>query len=225
MPVTVIPIFYLAAYSVMLILIPVAIAGSRKYRLSRTSWQGVRFSFRGAAKPFMRIYIPGALLSSITLGFYFPFFDVNTWRYLIGNSYFGSQRFEFDGRGRDLFGRYVRAFFLSIITLGVYSFWYLAERQRYLWAHTTFGGAHFRSTLAGGPYFRLTLGNMLLVFFTVGLALPWARIRNIRFISQNLFLEGPVDFAAVQQQAVTATATGESLVEFLGLDYIGMIPG
>jgi uncharacterized membrane protein YjgN (DUF898 family) len=29
---------------------PVAMVGSRRYRLTRTSWRGIRFSFRGRAK-------------------------------------------------------------------------------------------------------------------------------------------------------------------------------
>src|SRR6266704_5624633 len=39
---------------------PVAVVGSRRYRLSRTSWRGIRFSFRGNAWHFIRIFINGS---------------------------------------------------------------------------------------------------------------------------------------------------------------------
>src|SRR5262249_470343 len=41
---------------------PVALVGSRRYRLSRTSWRGIRFSFRGPARRFIPIFIKGNLL-------------------------------------------------------------------------------------------------------------------------------------------------------------------
>lgn len=61
-------------YGFTLVITPVAIVGSRRYRLSRASWRGIRFSFEGRAREFARIFIPGALLSCLTLGLYYPFF-------------------------------------------------------------------------------------------------------------------------------------------------------
>ena len=59
----------------VLALLPVAIVGARRYRLSRTSWRGVRFSFRGGVREFVRLFLWGALLSTVTLGLYYPIFD------------------------------------------------------------------------------------------------------------------------------------------------------
>ena len=224
-PLTAIPIFvYLVAYAVTLILIPVAIVGSRKYRLSRTSWRGVRFSFRGRTKEFLKLFVGGSLLSVVTLGLYYPFFSNNMWRYLVSRSYFGSQRFEFDGNGADLFGRFIKAFLLSIVTFGISWIWYGATRQRYYWAHTSFAGARFRSTVMGGPLFRLILGDVLLLIITLGLAASWVRTRNIHFICSNLALEGQVDLEAIRQEAQMAPATGDELADFLGIDYPGLVP-
>ncbi len=222
---TVIIIRALVTYAVVLVLVPLAIVGSRKYRLSRTSWRGVRFSFRGQAREFLKLFVGGSLLSAVTLGFYTPFFNNNMWQYLVSHSYFGSQRFEFDGKGRDLFGRFVKALLLTIVTLGLSWIWYAAARQRYYWAHTSFGGARFRSTVAGGPLFRLTLGNAVLLIFTLGLAASWVRTRNIGFICSNLALDGQVDLETIRQEAQMAPATGDEMADFLGLDYPGLVPG
>lgn len=63
----------LLLYSAILLLIPYAIVGARRYRLSRTSWRDIRFAFRRRALEFITLFVGGSLLSSITLGLYYPF--------------------------------------------------------------------------------------------------------------------------------------------------------
>jgi uncharacterized membrane protein YjgN (DUF898 family) len=46
----------------------VAIVSARRYRLSRTSWRGIRFSFRGRTVDFMKLFFIGGFLTGITLG-------------------------------------------------------------------------------------------------------------------------------------------------------------
>lgn len=215
----------LLIYLVLLVVIPVAIAGSRRYRLSRASWRGIRFSFRGQTGAFVRMFVSGALLTVITFGLYYPFFYNNMWRFLIGNTYYGTQRFEFDGTGADLFGKFLLAVVLTPLTLGLYWFWFAAHRQRYMWTRTSFAAARFRCTVTGGRLFRLTLGNGLLLFVTLGLALPWVRARNIRFLCGTLAAEGLLEMDAVRQEAQAASPTGEAIADFLGLDFPGLAPG
>ena len=206
-------------YPIILIVIPVATVGSRRYRLSRTSWRGIRFSFRGRAKPFLKIYVAGVLLTGLTIGLYAPFFWNNVRKYLVEHSYFGNVHFKYDGQGADLLGRVIRAVLLSIVTFGIYWFWFVAERQRYYWAHTSVEGARFRSTMAGGPLFRVMISNLLLFVVTLGIATPWIILRTLRFAFDNLYLEGDLDTAAIVQEAQAATATGEELAEFLDLEF------
>ncbi len=215
----------LLLYLVMLVVVPVAIAGSRRYRLSRASWRGIRFSFRGQTGAFVKMFIRGALLTAITLGLYYPFFYNNMWRFLIGNTYYGTRRFEFNGSGADLFGRFLLAVVLTPLTLGLYWFWFAAHRQRYMWARTSFAAARFRCTVTGGRLFRLALGNGLLLVVTLGLALSWVRARNIRFLCDTLVVEDLLDMDAIRQEAQAASPTGEAIADFLGLDFPGLAPG
>lgn len=215
----------LLIYSVLLVVIPVTIAGSRRYRLSRASWRGIRFSFRGQAGAFVRMFVSGALLTVITFGLYYPFFYNNMWRFLIGNTYYGTQRFEFDGTGADLFGSFLLAVVLTPFTLGLYWFWFAAHRQRYMWARTSLLAGRFRCTVTGGRLFRLTLGNVLLLVITLGLALPWVQARNIRFLCGTLTVEGLLEMDAIRQEAQAASPTGEAMADFLGLDFPGLAPG
>ncbi|HEX9581525.1 MAG TPA: YjgN family protein [Gemmatimonadales bacterium] len=204
-----------------LVLFPMALVGARAYRLSRTSWRGIRFSFRGDWPDLLPIYVPGILLTAVTLGIYYPLFHVNVRRFLVNESHFGSQAFAFDGQGRDLLGRHVLAMLLTPLTLGFYWFWYAAYRQRYYWAHTSIAGGQFSSSMTGAQLMELVLTNVLLLIVTLGLAFPWVRARTIRFHCNCLSLEGPEDFAAIRQAAVPASATGEGLTEIMDVDLVG----
>src|SRR5690349_106181 len=73
---------------------PVAMAGARRYRLSRTSWRGIRFSFRGRARDLILIFLKGSLLAIVTFGFYYPFFLAQRQGFMVSHSYFGNERFE-----------------------------------------------------------------------------------------------------------------------------------
>ncbi len=208
-------------YGLVLVFTPIAIVGTRRYRLSRTSWRGIRFSFRGRVLEFIKLFVAGTLLTMITLGLYYPIFATRRYAFLTSHSYFGSQKAEFDGRGRDLLGSYLLALLLTLPTLGLSWFWFFARRRRYFWNHTFFATARFSSTVTGGRLLLLTLTNLLLLLLTFGLAWPWVAVRSIRFEFRYLTLRGPLDLARIQQEAQAATATGEGLAGFLdtGFDF------
>jgi uncharacterized membrane protein YjgN (DUF898 family) len=209
----------LLIYLLIVVFISFAMVGARRYRLSRTSWRSIRFSFRGNLLSFAKLFISGTLLSVLTLGLYYPIFDVKRYAFMISHSYFGNRKFDFDGQGRDLFWSYVAALPLSLVTLGFYWFWFLAKKQRYLVDHTSFGTAQFRSTVTGGRLCRLYIENIILLLVTLGIAWPWVMVRTTRFNYAYASLEGPLDLAAIQQEAQAATATGEGLSGFLDLDF------
>ena len=211
----------LLSYLAILAFFAFATVGARRYRLSRTSWRGIRFSFRGGVLPFLRLFVNGSLLSTLTLGLYYPFFDARRHGFLVSHSYLGSERFSFDGRGRDLFGSYLLALFLFLPTLGLGWFWFLAKKQRYFWEHTSFGAARFQYAVTGWRLFTLTLGNALLLVATLGFGWPWIVVRTARFSCRYLTIVGPVDLGAIHQEAQMVSTTGEGLAGILdaGFDF------
>ena len=117
-------LFYLGA----LILAPIAIYGGWRYRLSRTSWRGIHFSFRGDIGKFMGIYFVGLLFTILTLGIYAPWWRVKIMKYLFSNSQLGNYDLDFDGDGGELFGINVLGVILSVLTLYIYVPWFIANR-------------------------------------------------------------------------------------------------
>jgi uncharacterized membrane protein YjgN (DUF898 family) len=210
-----------ASAGLFFVFYPVALVGSRRYRLSRISWRGIRFSFRGLTVEMIMLTLHGGILTGLTLGLYYPFFVVRRQGFLVSHSYFGADRFDFTGRGRDLFGSFLLAVALTLPTLGLCWIWYIARKRRYFWDHTRFGDARFSCTVGGGALAGLWIVNVLLLIMTLGLVWPWVRVRSIRFAFRNMALIGPVDLARIQQDAQHVSTIGEGLSGFFdsGFDF------
>jgi uncharacterized membrane protein YjgN (DUF898 family) len=205
-------------YGFISLLVVYAVNAARKYRLSRSSWRGIRFSFHGDAGEFLGMMLKGSLLTLVTIGLYTPFFQNERRKFLVNNSRFGSEPFAYIGEGRPLFGPYLTALLLTIPTLGFSWIWYSAAKQRHFWNNTRMRGAKFTANIKGIDLLELQLLNMLLVSITLGIGTPWAITRTQAFLCERLTLEGTVDWATIQQRAQEAGATGEGLAEGFDVD-------
>ncbi len=208
----------LGAWALALIFVPLARAGARRYRLGRTSWRGIRFSFRGSTREYVGLFVGGSLLTLVTLGLYYPLFATRAHGFLTRHSHFGTAKFDFDGDGRDLLVDFLYAVLLTLPTLGLCWFWFVAAKRRYFWQRTTFRGARFACTITGWNLLRLRLGNMLLVVLTLGLGWALATVRNARFVCRHVTLGGALNLDAIRQDTREATATGEGLLGLLEAD-------
>jgi uncharacterized membrane protein YjgN (DUF898 family) len=206
-------------YGLIALFVPMAMVGAWRYRLSRTSWRGIRFSFRGKTEDFLRLFLTGCFLTVITLGLYYPFFATQRHGFMVSHSYFGSRKFDFDGRGRDLFKPFLLALLLTLPTLGIYWYYFLAKKQRFFWEHTSFGSLRFQSTVTGRKLLSLHSGNMLVLFVTLGLAYPWVLVRKTNFLLQNLRLKGSLELENIKQETREASAMGEGLTSFMDVGF------
>ena len=206
----------------VLLLVPIARIGAMRYRLSRTSWRGIRFSFVGEYRPFLGLSLRGLLLTALTAGLYYPVYQTRVRGYVVNHSSFGSCRFKFDGDGRELIGGFLRAVLLVLPTLGLIWIWYGAQLRRYYWSHTSFGGARFHCSVTGRELLSLYAGNLLIILLSLGFAFPWATVRTKRYDLDHLILEGAVDLDSITQQAQTAAPTADELAGFLD---VAELPG
>jgi len=204
---------------ILVVFVPVALVGARRYRLSRTSWRAIRFSFDGRVRDYLKLFVTAAILTPLTLGLYYPIFHARSYAFMVSHSRFGQRAFGFDGAPRDTFRPFLVAALLFFPTLALSWVWHLAWRRRYYWGHTTFDRARFRCTVTGGQLLRLLLGNAALLLVTLGIAWPWVRVRNARFALGTLALEGPLDLEGILQAAPTGSATGDAVSGFLGAGF------
>lgn len=112
----------------VLCFVPVAVVGSHRYRLSRTAFGAIRFSFRGQVKDYVKIWFTGTFLTILTAGVYYPFFENARREFLVVHTYLGNQQFTYTGKGTALLGIYVKTvalalctFLLTVMTLIEYS--------------------------------------------------------------------------------------------------------
>ncbi len=206
-------------FILIIIVIPVAIVTARRYRLTCTSWRGIRCSFAGPTWAYVKLYTTSLILTVITLGAYAPFFDARSQAFLTSHSYIGNQSFSFDGRGWDMTKDFWFAVLLTPVTLGLTWFWYSARRQQYYWEHTSFAEGRFTFTGTGGELCRLKLENFFLLVFTLGFAWPWTTIRNARFVLDHLTFTGPTNLDTLAQALQSASPTGDGLDVFLNIGF------
>jgi uncharacterized membrane protein YjgN (DUF898 family) len=212
------PLARVLTYIIVAVFVPVAMIGARRYRLSRTSWRGIRFSLRARTRTFVRLFLEGSFLTSITLSIYYPIFETRRFGFLTAHSYFGQRPFGFDGHGRELLRPYLLTLLLTLPTVGICWFWFQARKLRYFWSHTTFEGARFRCFVTGGGLLKLAIVNALLLIVTLGLGWPWVVARNGRFVCSMIELAGVLNLEAIVQEPQTAPATGDALSSLIGAD-------
>jgi len=213
----------LLMYLLLFLFIPLAIHGSMRYRMSRTSLRGVRFGYRGSKKELFGKFLPGIFLTIITLGIYGAWFEINLRKYICGNVRYGDVKCHYEANGMDFFVLNLVGGLLTLVTLGIYSFWYQKKLFAYYVDNTFFTKddrrIELRSTATAGGFFKLLVGNFFLVVFTLGLGAAWADMRTQQFIIDNIKLEGDIDLNAVQQtEDEYHNAFGEDAIDFFDID-------
>jgi uncharacterized membrane protein YjgN (DUF898 family) len=211
--------------TMFLIIAPLAIHGSMKYRMSRTSWRGIHFGYRGDRAELIKLYLRGTFLTIITLYIYLAWFVCDLRHYIISHIRFGSISFSYKGKGIDLFLLNLKGFFLTLFTLGIYSFWWFKDIIKFYIANISIikDGQEYDVKFKGsaGDIFLLFLINYFLVIFTLGIAIPWVMVRNIRFIYENSLIDGELDTDKIQQtETEYKDATGDDMLDMLDLNII-----
>ncbi len=109
-------------------------------------------------------------------------------------------------------------FIATFLFATAYSF---SRQRQYLFENTTLDKAiTFRSTVGAKGYFYILITNMLLVLFTIGLAMPWAKVRVARYIADNSWIEASnIDISSyLTQKEQEQSAIGEEIGDVLDID-------
>lgn len=104
--------------------------------------------------------------------------------------------------------------------LGVWTFVH-TRMTNLLYNQSQLGQYRFRSTLEYWPMLGLYLTNALAVLFTIGLALPWARVRMARYRAEHLEVIGEGDLSDFVRDAFAHGEIGATATEMdslLGID-------
>jgi uncharacterized membrane protein YjgN (DUF898 family) len=214
----------LCIYLLILILIPFAIFGGWKYRVSRTSWRGIFFSFDGDFKEFLGLFIKNIIFTLLTFGIYGAWMRVDIQKYLLSHTKIGKLRFNFRGTGGDLFGINIVGALLLYPTLFLYIPIFLKNRFNFSIENTYIEDGNnrqlFVSTLKNGEAWKTLVVNGLLLIVTVGFAYPWTFMRTMKMYMRNVIVPDAFDYDSLEQtEEDYKDATGDELTDIMDIDF------
>ena len=210
-------------YVALIGIIPLAVHGSMRYRLSRTTLRGIRFGYRGSRATLVKEYTKMLLLTLVTLGVYGSWMQMKLNSYMIGNVRYGEVEGRFQGKGSEFFMITLKGSLLTLITLGIYSFWWQKDMFAYQLSKISFHKGEqeirFKSTMTGGGLFKLQIVNILLTIFTFGIAYAWVEMRTRKFYTDHVKIAGNIDLASLTQtEEEYKNAFGEDAVDFFDIN-------
>lgn len=218
----------LLAYLVFLlssiVIVPLAVHGSFRYRMSRTSYRGIRFGYRGDRNELIKKFFIWGFLTVITLGIYGAWLAMNLRRYTHDNIRYGDVKFSNYCKGGEFFAINLLGYFLTILTFGIYIFWWQKNIFEFyinnLELNKDSKWINFISTATGGGFFNLLAVNAIINIFTLGIGKPWADVRTQKFIFDNISMGGTIDLNEVHQtEEEYKDAFGEDAMDFFEIDF------
>lgn len=221
MPVLGVILLYLGIF----LLVPIAVHGSYRYRMSRTSWRGIRFGYRGNKYELLKKYFLWVLYTVLSMGIYGSWMAVNLRNYVWNHVKFGDISFKSDAEGSEYLFLNIKCYFLTIFTLGIYSFWWQKELFEFYVNNISLEkedkNLYLTSTATGGGFFKLMVVNFFIVVFTLGFGYAWAAVRTMKYVTSCIQIEGDIDLDTIAQtEEDFNNATGDEMSDFLDIDFI-----
>ena len=204
-------------------ILPLAMHGTMRYRMSRTTLKGIRFGYRGDRKELTIMVVKKFLLTLVTLGIYGSWMAMHLQKYLVGNTRYGEVEGKFEGDGGEYFILNLKGYLLTLVTLGIYGFWWQADLISYITGKTSLHKGEDKitlsSTITGGSLFGLVIINMLITVCTLGLGFAWVQMRTMKFYADNIQIEGTIDLESLTQtEEEYNNAFGDGALDFFDMD-------
>ena len=233
------PVLAILTFLLIAAVMPWMIVRSLRFKLRNSSYRGLRFSFAGSDAAAYTVFLLFPMAMTVTLYLLGPFAHQRIKQYQHGNSLFGDTYFNFDASVKSFYGVYLRAlgvalvavvigavplialgFPLAILLLPLFSLLYLAVRlPNLIWNGTGLGEHTFYSRLEIKPYVWISFTNLLGIVFTLGLFIPFATVRMMRYKLTRMGMLAQGDLAEfVAGQAQATSATGEETAEMFDVD-------
>ena len=187
-----------------------------RYRMSRTTWHGIRFRMSGKVMKYALTVSYCWLMKCISFGLLIPSMDIKRLTYLSDNSYYGSLKFDCQMAKDGLFKVNLITLLLAIPTVGLSRCWYNAALLNNYFAGLSIGGVSMKSSFTGGALAKFYLLNMLIIMLTLGIGMPLIAHRKMAFMAPNIWFEGDIASLKAQQSAEILAKSGEGLESVLG---------
>lgn len=237
-------------------LIPVARYMALRYRVSRTSWRGIRGYLGGSPWEYGRKALWWNFLNLISLYIIKPKFDMAKNRYKYNHLYAGNIPAQFEGKAENIMKYHwmsggIALYFIVVAILlfaipqvwqtkgedfgpgGIMMFlgtlslmaglplarlYYKAALWRECIDKFSLGNISFSTSLSFGKLLTFYLLNGVILIATLGLGRPIILQRKMKFITENITLNGDPDAQEFRQAQNQKPAFAEGLDDALDID-------
>jgi uncharacterized membrane protein YjgN (DUF898 family) len=107
-----------------------------------------------------------------------------------------------------------------LLIVGSFSQMYIyAWSTNYCFIQSELGDLRFESTLSGGKLFWIRISNIAAIVFSMGLLTPWAKVRRMRYLAENLSVVSTQDLENFTSAvAPDAASYGDAAADFFDLE-------
>ncbi len=161
----------------VLLLIPVAMYRARRYRLTRTTWRGIRAGQSGSALGYAWRWLATGLAVLLTLGLAWPWRTVVLQRYKLNHTLFGDSPLSFHGGAGPLVKPFLTAWVCALVALALPLVPLIASA-----AATDLGALDRQGQEALGI---VAAAAFLPAFLIVAWCVLWYLAAEIRFLAAN----------------------------------------
>lgn len=230
------PMLQIAFMLVFIVALPWLVCKSMSFRNRNTAFRNIRFGFDGTYGGAFKAFVLWPFLGALSIGLLMPYAIFRQKQFIVEHSRYGTTAFEpafQPGKFYEIFlaafGLMLVAIFAGIIpvigplfTLGLYLFVFAFVTVRtinLIYNQSTLQAHGFNSRLEVGRLAWIYLSNWFLTAITLGLALPWAKVRLANYHAECLTLmaNGSIDeFVAAEEKSVSSL--GEEIGDAFDMD-------
>ncbi len=108
---------------------------------------------------------------------------------------------------------------LLVVFFSVQQYLY-GKFMNYCWGETKMGQLRFRCTLNIWKLIWIRISNLFAIIFSIGLLVPWAKIRRTRYTLENITIitEGSLDTFTASTGSDEQSAIGDTATDFFDID-------
>lgn len=235
------PLLTLAFILLFVVFFPWLVCRSLAFRNRNTAFRNIRFGFDGTYFEAFKSFILWPFLGSLTLGLLMPYAIYRQKAFIVGNARYGTSKFQPNFTSGAFYNIYLVVFGLMILAVMLAGFtsaflppltplvilpFYLllfayvnAKTSNLVYNQSQLQAHGFDSRIKVGRLAWIYLSNALAAALTIGLAVPWAKIRLADYHASCLTLQsrGSLDeFVAAEEKNVSAI--GEEIGDVFDMD-------
>jgi uncharacterized membrane protein YjgN (DUF898 family) len=183
----------------------------KKYFFSNLAYGTAHSSFSGRKGPFYKAYFFASILGVAAFMFF-------SW---VG-SYWLDRASASAGASPGILAMFYTFFFTSFLAAAIFYTLQAAiysQTMNHCWSQTRLGTLQFGSTFTARRLVFIRITNIAAVILSLGLLVPWAKIRRLRYILENLSLVAAQDLNTFRGSPESdLSALGDAATDFIGIE-------